>query len=133
MPANAFTLPGGTVVMTDAIVQAAADKGISDDAWWACWPTRSAGGAPPRHAHGGGTRRAEHGPGAGLWAMCRAWCPPAPPAHQPRLQPQPRARGRLLRHRPHAPGIVTHGPMGQLLLAIAHDEEDEARKGHQAR
>ena len=32
MPANAFALPGGTVVMTDAIVQAAADKGISDDA-----------------------------------------------------------------------------------------------------
>ena len=30
--ANAFALPGGTVVMTDAIVRAAADKGISDDA-----------------------------------------------------------------------------------------------------
>ncbi len=32
MGANAFALPGGKVVMTDAIVKAAADKGISDDA-----------------------------------------------------------------------------------------------------
>ncbi|PIF28857.1 Zn-dependent protease with chaperone function [Acidovorax sp. 56] len=32
MPANAFALPGGKVVMTDDIVKVAADKGISDDA-----------------------------------------------------------------------------------------------------
>lgn len=32
MPANAFALPGGKVVMTDDIVKVAADQGISDDA-----------------------------------------------------------------------------------------------------
>ncbi|BEU95110.1 M48 family metallopeptidase [Acidovorax sp. DW039] len=32
MPANAFALPGGKVVMTDAIVKLAAEKGMSDDA-----------------------------------------------------------------------------------------------------
>ena len=32
MGANAFALPGGKVVMTDGIVKAAADKGLSDDA-----------------------------------------------------------------------------------------------------
>ncbi|ROZ63915.1 M48 family metallopeptidase [Ramlibacter sp. WS9] len=31
-PANALALPGGTIVMTDAIVEAAAAQGVSDDA-----------------------------------------------------------------------------------------------------
>lgn len=32
MPANAFALPGGTVVMTDALVETAAKNGLDDDA-----------------------------------------------------------------------------------------------------
>ena len=59
MPANAFALPGGTVVMTDAIVQVAADKGISDDALQGC---RARADPPPRGAGDGGRSRPRASP-----------------------------------------------------------------------
>jgi Zn-dependent protease with chaperone function len=40
--ANAFALPGGTIVMTDGLVEAAAQQGLGDDALVGVWRTRSA-------------------------------------------------------------------------------------------
>ncbi len=113
MPANAFALPGGTVVMTGRHRPGAADKGIGDDALVGVL-AHEIGHVVHRH----GMRMVVEqgvlniGLGLALGDVSGVVSSGATLLHQPRLQPQPRARGRLLCHRPHGPGIAAHGPHG---------------------
>ena len=129
MPANAFALPGGTVVMTDAIVQAAADKGISDDALVGVL-AHEIGHVVHRHGMRMVVEQGVLNMGLGL-ALGDVSGVVSTGATLLTSRAYSRSHEReadcyaiaLMR-----PGIAAHGPMGQLLLAIAHDEEDEARK-----
>ena len=133
MPANAFALPGGTVVMTDAIVQAAADKGISDDALVGVL-AHEIGHVVHRH----GMRMVVEqgvlnmGLGLALGDVSGVVSTGATLLTSRACSRSHERESRLLRHRPHGPGIAATAPMGQLLLAIAHDERDEGpqAQGH---
>ena len=129
MPANAFALPGGTVVMTDAIVQAAADKGISDDALVGVL-AHEIGHVVHRHGMRMVVEQGVLNMGLGL-ALGDVSGVVSTGATLLTSRAYSRSHEReadcyaiaLMRQ-----ASLPTAPMGQLLLAIAHDEEDEARK-----
>ncbi len=127
MGANAFALPGGKIVMTDGIVKAAADKGLPDDALVGVL-AHEIGHVVHRHT----TRMVVE---QGVLNVGLGHCTGGCVGHRlhrclgddgPGLQPQPRARGRLLRHRTSC--AIPHCQLrlwAKLLLAIARDEDNE--------
>ena len=129
MPANAFALPGGTVVMTDAIVQAAADKGISDDALVGVL-AHEIGHVVHRHGMRMVVEQGVLNMGLGL-ALGDVSGVVSTGATLLTSRAYSRSHEReadcyaiaLMRHT-----ALPTAPMGQLLLAIARDEEDEEGK-----
>jgi len=126
---NAFALPGGTVVMTDAIVQAAADKGISDDALVGVL-AHEIGHVVHRHGMRMVVEQGVLNMGLGL-----ALGDVSGVVSTGATLLTSRAYSRSHEREADCYAIALMGraslptaPMGQLLLAIAHDEEDEARK-----
>ena len=129
MGANAFALPGGKIVMTDGIVKAAADKGLPDDALVGVL-AHEIGHVVHRHGMRMVVEQGVLNMGLGL-ALGDVSGVVSTGATLLTSRAYSRSHEReadcyaiaLMRQ-----ASLPTAPMGQLLLAIAHDEEDEARK-----
>ena len=126
MGANAFALPGGKVVMTDGIVKAAADKGLSDDALVGVL-AHEIGHVVHRHTTRMVVEQGVLNVGLGL-ALGDVSGIVSTGASVLTGLAYSRSHEReadcyaiaLMRH-----AALPTAPMGKLLLAIAHDEEEE--------
>ena len=133
MGANAFALPGGKVVMTDAIVEAAADKGLSDDALVGVL-AHEIGHVVHRHTTRMVVEQGVLNMGLGL-ALGDVSGIVSTGASVLTGLAYSRSHEReadcyalaLMRHT-----ALPTAPMGQLLLAIAHDEEEDEKKKKEA-
>ena len=130
MGANAFALPGGKIVMTDGIVKAAADKGLPDDALVGVL-AHEMGHVVYRHTTRMVVEQGVLNMGLGL-ALGDVSGIVSTGASVLTGLAYSRSHEReadcyaidLMRH-----AALPTAPMGRLLLAIAHDEEEEtARK-----
>ncbi len=133
MGANAFALPGGKVVMTDGIVKAAADKGLSDDALVGVL-AHEIGHVVHRHTTRMVVEQGVLNMGLGL-ALGDVSGIVSTGASVLTGLAYSRSHEReadcyalaLMRHT-----ALPTAPMGQLLLAIAHDEEEDEKKKKEA-
>lgn len=133
MGANAFALPGGKVVMTDGIVKAAADQGLPDDALVGVL-AHEIGHVVYRHSTRMVVEQGVLNMGLGL-ALGDVSAVVSTGASV--LTGLAYSRGHEREADCYAIALMRHtalptAPMGQLLLAIAHDaaqeEEEEAKK-----
>ena len=130
MGANAFALPGGKIVMTDGIVKAAADKGLPDDALVGVL-AHEIGHVVHRHTTRMVVEQGVLNVGLGL-ALGDVSAIVSTGASVMTGLAYSRSHEReadcyaiaLMRHT-----ALPTAPMGKLLLAIAHDEENEDGKG----
>ena len=126
MGANAFALPGGKIVMTDGIVKAAADKGLPDDALVGVL-AHEMGHVVYRHTTRMVVEQGVLNMGLGL-ALGDVSGIVSTGASVLTGLAYSRSHEReadcyaidLMRH-----AALPTAPMGRLLLAIAHDEEEE--------
>ena len=129
MGANAFALPGGKIVMTDGIVKAATDKGLSDDALVGVL-AHEMGHVVYRHTTRMVVEQGVLNMGMGL-ALGDVSGVVSTGASVLTGLAYSRNHEReadcyaiaLMRH-----AALPTAPMGQLLLAIAHDEENEDKE-----
>ena len=129
MGANAFALPGGTIVMTDGIVQAAADKGLPDDALVGVL-AHEIGHVVHRHTTRMVVEQGVLNVGLGL-ALGDVSGVVSTGASV--LTGLAYSRGHEREADCHAIALMRHAalptaPMGRLLLAIAHGKADKADK-----
>ena len=129
MGANAFALPGGKIVMTDGIVKAAADKGLPDDALVGVL-AHEIGHVAHRHTTRMVVEQGVLQMGLGLAlgdvsAMVSTGSALLTGLHYRRSHEREAdcfAIG-LMRH-----AALPTAPMGQLLLAMAHEDEAQTKK-----
>ena len=126
MGANAFALPGGKVVMTDAIVKAAAEKGLPDDALVGVL-AHEIGHVVYRHTTRMVVEQGVLNMGLGL-ALGDVSAVVSTGASV--LTGLAYSRSHEREADCYAIALMNHtalptAPMGKLLLAIAHDEEEE--------
>jgi Zn-dependent protease with chaperone function len=129
MPANAFALPGGKVVMTDDIVKVAADKGLPDDALVGVL-AHEIGHVVHRHSTRLVVEQGVLNVGLGL-ALGDVSGVVSTGATV--LTGRAYSRNHEREADCYAIALMGHAslptaPMGKLLLAIAHEEEDEDKK-----
>ena len=129
MGANAFALPGGKIVMTDGIVKAAADKGLPDDALVGVL-AHEIGHVVHRHTTRMVVEQGVLNVGLGLalgdvsGIVSTGASVLTGLAYSRRHEREADCYAiALMRH-----ADLPTAPMGRLLLAMAHDEEDDKKK-----